>query len=246
MNRQAAQVLVVDDDPLTCRLIEFLLQSQGYGAIVTHDPQAALSLIQNEEPNLVLLDVQLPKVDGFTVMRHLKRHRQNLPVIMLTAKAEMADRLTGLEAGADDYIVKPFEPAELLARVKAVLRRSQRQLAASMDTRVSENGVELDVNNLSATLPDGEVVYLTPMETRILHRLMANPNHVVSRDDLTNYAIRYIEDTSNNRIDVYVGRIRRKLGDDPNDPRYIATVRGSGYKFLSPSRLGGTSLGGDA
>lgn len=237
--QHAALVLAVDDDPLTCRMIEFLLTSQGYNVVTAHDPHSGLTQIEGKAPDLVLLDVQLPKVDGFTLMRHLKREHQNLPVIMLTARAEMQDRLTGLEAGADDYITKPFEPAELLARVKAVLRRSKRNVAASMDSTVYENGVRLDVHSLSATLPEGEVVALTPTETRILHRLMANPNAVVGRDDLTAFAVGYVADTSNNQIDVYIGRIRRKLHDDPSNPKYIVTVRGSGYKFVSPSRLGG-------
>lgn len=246
MTQQGAVVLTVDDDALTCRMIQFLLQSEGYHVRIANDPQAALSLMEQEVPDLVLLDVQLPRADGFTVMRHLKKRYQHLPVIMLTARAEMTDRLTGLEAGADDYVVKPFEPAELLARVKAVLRRSNRQLAAAMDSTVEENGIRLDVHALTACMPDGATVLLTPMEMRILHRLMANPNHVISREALTAFAIRYADDASNNRMDVYIGRIRRKLGDDPAEPRYILTVRGSGYKFLAPGRTVGAPVGSAA
>jgi len=159
---------------------------------------------------------------------------------MLTARAEMQDKLTGLESGADDYVVKPFEPAELVARVKSVLRRANRQLAATMDMLIVENGIELNIPDLTAKLPSGEKVTLTPMEMRILQRLMSSPNRVVSRDDLAMYAAGYVADTSSNQIDVYIGRIRKKLGDDPNDPKYIATIRGSGYKFLSPDRLRNT------
>lgn len=246
MKQQNAVVLTVDDDALTCRMIQFLLQSEGYTVMTANDPQAVVGCIEQEVPDLVLLDVQLPRTDGFTLMRHLKKRYQNLPVIMLTARADMADRLTGLEAGADDYIVKPFEPAEMLARVKAVLRRSSRQLTLSMDSVVEANDIRLDVHALNVTLADGSTVLLTPMEMRILHRLMANPNHVISRDALTAFAIRYVDEASNNRIDVYIGRIRRKLGDDPASPRYILTVRGSGYKFLAPARTSSVHAGSAA
>lgn len=233
MSNQAAHVLAVDDDPLTCRLIEFLLRSHGYDVATTGDPQVALGQIERRTPDLVLLDVQLPRVDGFTLMRRLKTEYAGVPVIMLTARAEMADRLTGLEAGADDYVTKPFEPAELLARVKAVLRRSQRQNAAEPDGLLERGGLRLDVRGLTVTLPDGRCIALTPTEARILHRLMSVPDRVVSREDLTNFASGFIADTSNNQIDVYVGRIRRKLGDEASEPRYIRTVRGSGYRFIA-------------
>jgi DNA-binding response OmpR family regulator len=237
MADQGALVLAVDDDALTCRLIEFLLRTHGYSVITSGDPEAALEQIRQRPPDLVLLDVQLPRVDGFSLMRHLKSEHGNMPVIMLTARAEMQDRLTGLEAGADDYVVKPFEPAELLARVKAVLRRSQRQPTREPQAHLVQDGFALDLKGLSVTLPDGRLVALTPTEARILHRLMATPNHVVSREDLATFASGYIGDASNNQIDVYVGRIRRKLGEDVASPHHIRTVRGSGYKFV-PSAAG--------
>lgn len=243
MIQDGALIIVVDDDPLTCRMIEFLLGSQGYAVTALNEAPPALQQIEHKLPDLVLLDVQLPRMDGFTAMRHLKQQYPNLPVIMLTARAEMQDRLSGLEAGADDYIVKPFEPAELLARVKAVLRRAKRNISTAADGVIAENGIRLDVHNLAATIPGGDIIPLTPTETRILHRLMANPNHVISREDLTAFAVGYGADTSNNQIDVYVGRIRRKIKDDLNNPQYIVTVRGSGYKFLSPARLTSRPMG---
>ncbi len=231
MTDQGCTVLAVDDDPLTCRLIEFLLRSNGYTVLTTGDPVAAIAQIERQLPDLVLLDVQLPRRDGFSIMRQLKAEYAQLPVIMLTARAEMPDRIAGLDAGADDYVTKPFEPAELLARVRAVLRRTQRRLLLEPEAPVSVGGIQLDIRALTVTLPHGERVAVTPTEARILHRLMATPGHVVTREDLTNFAGGYLADTSNNHIDVYVGRIRRKLGDDPTSPRYIRTVRGSGYSF---------------
>ncbi|MDP9380772.1 MAG: response regulator transcription factor [Chloroflexota bacterium] len=234
MANQGARVLAVDDDALTCRLIEFLLHGEGYDVVTTDDPEEALLDIQQNRPDLLLLDVQLPRVDGFTLMRRLKQEYSDLPVIMLTARAEMQDRVTGLESGADDYVTKPFEPAELLARVKAVLRRSRRRHSPQeTSSPLIESGWALDISSLSVTLPGGRTVSLTPTETRILHRLMATPNQVVSREDLSRFASGYVADTSNNQIDVYVGRIRRKLGEQGSSSQHIRTVRGSGYKFVT-------------
>ena len=129
MAQQDIQILVVDDDPLSCRLMEVLLAAQGYGVVTATEPELALAHLQSQAPNLALLDVQLPGVDGLTLLHEMKRRNPQLSVIMVTARAEMADRLAGLEAGADDYITKPFEPAELLVRVKANLRRSRRTAA---------------------------------------------------------------------------------------------------------------------
>ncbi len=125
MQQPGALVLVVEDDPLTCRLVEFLLASQGYGVVLANHPRAALASLQ-QQPDLVLLDVQLPEMDGLQLLSLIKVQQRNTPVIMLTARTEMPDKLEGLEAGADDYITKPFEPEELLVRVKANLRRSRR------------------------------------------------------------------------------------------------------------------------
>ena len=238
MTQQEAHILVVDDDPLTCRLIEYLLGSQDYEVKTTTDPQEAQRLIQRRMPDLVLLDVQLPKLDGLALMRRLKHEHQGLPIVMVTAKAEMRDRLAGLEGGADDYVVKPFEPAELLARVKAVLRRSKRVLVASTEQVLTEHGIKLDMQGLTVTTPEGEAVRLTPTEARILHKLMLNRNRVVSREELTEYAVGEGADTSGNHIDVYIGRLRRKLGDGAEAPRYIATVRGGGYRFHSTASAG--------
>lgn len=233
MTSRGEMVLAVDDDALTCRLIEFLLRSHGYNVLTTGDPEVALAHIERRAPDLVLLDVQLPRVDGYAVMRRLKMQHERVPVIMLTARAEMQDRLTGLEAGADDYVTKPFEPAELLARVKAVLRRTQRRaVGVAPEPYLREGGIGLNVRGLCATLPDGASVALTPTETRILQRLMATPGLVVTREELINFAGGYVADTSNNQVDVYVGRLRRKLGDDSAKPRYIRTIRGSGYSFI--------------
>ncbi|MBA2363924.1 MAG: response regulator transcription factor [Chloroflexia bacterium] len=233
MTQQGAFVLVVDDDPLMCRLVEVLLETQGHSVVTAGDYESAMAAIRARIPDLILLDVQLPSIDGFTIMRQLKRLYDAVPIIMLTARAEMQDRLMGLETGADDYVVKPFEPAELLARVKAVLRRSKKHLTYATDLVVERGGLRLDVPGMTVTNSTGQSALLTPTETRILHRLMSRPDYVISREELTSFAIGAGADTTTNHIDVYIGRIRKKIGDDTNKPRHILTVRGSGYKFQS-------------
>ncbi len=238
MTQQGALVLVVDDDPLMCRLVEVLLETQGHSVVTAGHYEAAMTAIRVRVPDLILLDVQLPSIDGFTIMRQLKRQYDAVPIIMLTARAEMQDRLLGLDTGADDYVVKPFEPAELLARVKAVLRRSKKHLTYATDLVVERGGLRLDVPGMTVTTPAGQSALLTPTETRIMHRLMSRPDYVISREELTTFAIGAGADTTTNHIDVYIGRIRKKIADDPNKPRYILTIRGSGYKFQSSSSDG--------
>ncbi len=233
MTQQGAVVLVVDDDVLMCRLVEVLLETQGHSVVTAGDYDAAMAAIRTRVPDLILLDVQLPSIDGFTMMRQLKRQYDAVPIIMLTARAEMQDRLMGLETGADDYVVKPFEPAELLARVKAVLRRSKKHLTYATDLLIERGGLRLDVPGMTVTNEAGQSALLTPTETRILHRMMSRAGYVISREELTSFAIGAGADTTTNHIDVYIGRIRKKIGDDPNKPRHILTVRGSGYKFQS-------------
>lgn len=233
-----ARILVVDDDPLTCRMVEFLLESEGYAVQAIDQAAPALRAIEEDAPDLILLDVQLPGTDGFTFLREVKRRYSRMPVIMLTARADIPDRLSGFQSGADDYVIKPFEPAELIARIRAVLRRAKQQVEALMEGVLEVNGLTLDLRALTVTLGDGAEVSLTPTEVRILHKLMANPNRVISRDQLTQYAVGYVADTSDNHIDVYIGRLRRKLSDRAAEPRYIVTVRGTGYKFMAPSDRG--------
>lgn len=236
-----ATVLTIDDDHLTCRMIQFLLEGEGFEVLMASDPQEASAHLAKVTPDLVLLDVQLPQANGFDILKRLKGHYRNLPVIMLTAKAEMPDRLAGFEGGADDYVIKPFEPAELLARVRAVLRRFGRQaLQQQRDDSVTESGVHLDIHALQLTMPNERTIELTRTETRILQKLMSNANHIISREALTDFAVGQNADTSHNQIDVYIARLRRKMQEDSTLPQYIITVRGSGYKFAGKSTIDGT------
>ncbi len=224
-----AAVLVVDDDPKIRELLRTYLAREGHRVALAGDGEEALLSAATSRPDLVLLDVMLPGMDGVEVCRRLRDESQ-VPVILLTARSGDADKVVGLDSGADDYVVKPFSPRELMARVRAQLRRHR---PAAMDEPVLVgDGLELDPNAVEVSL-DGAPLPLTPFEFRILHALMRRPGRVFSRDDLID-AIHADDDPGifDRTIDVHLGRLRRKLADDAAQPRFIATVRTVGYKFV--------------
>jgi two-component system alkaline phosphatase synthesis response regulator PhoP len=190
----------------------------------------------------VLLDVMLPGMDGFEVTRRL-RDLSQVPILLLTARSAEGDRIIGLDLGADDYVVKPFSPRELMARVRALLRRHGRPQAADEPILIAD-GLALDPNAVSATL-DGQPLELTPFEFRILLALMRRPNRVLTRDELID-ALHGDDDPGiyDRTIDVHLGRLRRKLGDDASQPRFIGTVRTVGYRFVAPVERRQPATGG--
>ncbi len=224
-----ASVLIVDDDPKIRDLLRLYVEREGHTALFAADGPSALRTAIERRPDLVLLDVMLPGLDGFEVCRRLREESQ-VPVILLTARSGDSDKVVGLDLGADDYVVKPFSPRELMARVRAQLRRHRPE---SEDEPILVSGdLELDPNAVEARV-NGRPLGLTPFEFRLLRGLMRRPGRVFSRDDLID-AIHGDEDPGifDRTIDVHLGRLRRKLRDDPDDPRYIATVRTVGYKFV--------------
>ena len=226
-----ASVLIVDDDPKIRDLLRLYVEREGHTTLFAGDGPSALSTALERTPDLVLLDVMLPGLDGFEVCRRLREESQ-VPVILLTARSGDSDKVVGLDLGADDYVVKPFSPRELMARVRAQLRRHRPE---AVDEPILVSGdLELDPNAVEARL-DGRALGLTPFEFRLLRGLMRRPGRVFSRDDLIE-AIHGDDDPGifDRTIDVHLGRLRRKLGDDADDPRYIATVRTVGYKFIGP------------
>ena len=226
------QILVVDDEAPIRELLSFNLKKSGYEVEMAADGRTALQ--KAPEADLVLLDIMLPEVDGLEVCRRLKADPQTsgIPIIMLTAKAEEIDRVLGLELGADDYVVKPFSMRELLARVKAVLRRSAKdsQSEKGREETLKIGGLRLDFSSYQAWLHD-EPIALTPKEYELLKLLVTNPGRAFSRDELLEriWGYEYYGDTRT--VDVHIRHLRAKLKDDENISKAIETVRGVGYRF---------------
>ncbi|MCD6520520.1 MAG: response regulator transcription factor [Anaerolineae bacterium] len=224
------RILAVDDDRNNLKMIAFLLREEGYEVITTDNGKEALELVDSQHPDLVILDVMMPQIDGFEVCRRI-RQTMDVPIIILSAKGETADKVLGLELGADDYLPKPFEPSELLARVRAVLRRSEISTFDDPNAAVSVSGLRLDPVGNRVILEDGRAVDLTPIEFRLLHCLMRNAGRTLSHDYLLSHAWGYDYDGYSNQIAVYIRRLRSKIEEDPANPKYITTVRGLGYRF---------------
>ncbi|MDK2816490.1 MAG: two-component system, OmpR family, alkaline phosphatase synthesis response regulator PhoP [Moorella sp. (in: firmicutes)] len=222
------KVLIVDDEPAILELVSFNLQQAGFTTVTASDGAEALQKAAKEKPDLIILDVMLPKVDGFEVCRSL-RARGNTPILMLTARREEIDRVLGLELGADDYLTKPFSPRELVARVRAILRRAaenQRQ----PDEIITIGDVVINPASHVVTVK-GKPVDLTLKEYQLLHLLAENRGRVFSREALLErlWEGEYYGDTRT--IDVHIRHLRKKIEENPNNPQYILTVRGVGYKF---------------
>jgi two-component system alkaline phosphatase synthesis response regulator PhoP len=220
-------ILVVDDELKITRLVRDYLQQAGFSVVEASDGQAAISAARRHDPDLVVLDLGLPGIDGLDVARTL-RAASAVPIIMLTARSDESDRIVGLELGADDYIVKPFSPKELVARVRALLRRVE---FSAGEAEVLEAGdVTIDIPKMRATVA-GRAIALTPSEFEIVVTLVRRPGQVFTRAQLLD-AVHGISIESYERaIDAHVKNIRRKLEPDPRRPTYLLTVHGVGYKF---------------
>ena len=220
-------ILVVEDEPKILRIVCDYLDRAGFRSVEAVDGRSALQLAQRDRPDLVVLDLGLPDMDGLDVIRRL-RERSRVPVVVLTARGEESDRLVGLELGADDYVVKPFSPKEVVARVRAVLRRTER--AAEPGRVVRAGDVTVDLDRMSVTAGE-RAVELTRTEIQLLATLARQPGRVFTRAQLLD-AIHGVEvDSYERAIDAHVKNIRRKLESDPRRPRYLLTVHAVGYRF---------------
>jgi DNA-binding response OmpR family regulator len=220
-------VLVVDDEPIVRDVVVRYLERDGFRTQTASDGDVARTLIEEREPSLVVLDVMLPGTDGLALCRWI-RGRSSLPVILLTARGEEADRIVGLELGADDYVTKPFSPRELAARVRSVLRRSN---GSSLPRETIEFGdIVLDGNSREARLT-GAVVQLTAKEFELLWFLASHPRHVFSRDQLMARVWGYESAVDTGTVTVHMRRLREKIEADPGDPRHLHTVWGVGYRL---------------
>ena len=232
MSTRATRVLVVDDDPKLCRLIRRYLEPQGFKVDVAHTGPAGLEAVLKTRPEAVILDVMLPGMDGFAVLEGI-RAKSEVPVIMLTGRGEEADRVKGLELGADDYLPKTFSPRELLARLRAVLRRSQRASAREEPELVEYKNGPLRVLPEARTAMLGDAALeLTPLEYDLLLSLIRGRGRVRSREQLLNDIAGREHAVFDRTIDVHISALRQKLGDNPKAPRFIRTVRAVGYLML--------------
>jgi two-component system, OmpR family, response regulator len=240
MSAMAGQdhILIVDDDAETRSLLQKYLQKQGYRVTAAADGKALRRAVEVGRPDLIVLDLMLPGEDGLQLCRDL-RMRSNLPVIMLTARGEETDRIVGLEMGADDYLGKPFNPRELLARIKSVLRRA-RSLPGNLERDSAKTftfaGWTLEVATRNLTAPDGVVTPLSGSEFKLLRAFLAHPHRVLSRDQLIDIMISRDAGPFDRAIDVQVSRLRQRLRDDAREPRIIKTVRGEGYVLAAEVR----------
>lgn len=224
------KILAVDDDDAIRELLTVQLKKNRYEVLLAADGEEALQKAQ-EHPDLILLDVMLPKLDGFEVCRQLKANPQTaaIPIIMLTAKAEEIDKVLGLELGADDYIAKPFSMRELMARIKAVLRRTLQSDKAS-EQKLTIGSLQLDFYSYQATMA-GKIIPLTPREFELLKLLLTNPGRAFSRDELLERVWGYDYYGDTRTVDVHISHLRTKLAADPQLAAGIETVRGVGYRF---------------
>ncbi len=222
-----AKILVVDDEARIVKLVRSYLEQAGFTVVEAGDGQTALIQARREKPDLVVLDLGLPGIDGLEVARILRRER-NTPIIMLTARIEDTDKIVGLELGADDYVTKPFNPRELVARVRAVLRRSSAAPATPETLRAG--GLVLDIGGHQATL-DGRPLDLTPTEFELLTVFLQNPGRAFTRLELLDRVQGEAYEGYERTIDAHIKNLRAKLGDNPRQPRYIQTVFGVGYKL---------------
>lgn len=229
------RVLVVEDDPDIVELLRYNLQKEGFGVAASEDGEAGLKALRSETPDVLILDLMLPKLSGLEVCKEVRRDSalEKVPIIMLTARGEESDRVIGLELGADDYVTKPFSIREMVARVKALLRRTER----TADNELTPSGETLHLGGLAidpssfAVSRDGEPVELTALEFRLLHYLASRPNRIFSRDQLLDAVWGTERFVTPRSVDVYIRRLREKIEADPVKPVFLKTKRGAGYLF---------------
>jgi DNA-binding response OmpR family regulator len=224
-----ATILVVEDETSISEVIGLYLKRAGYSVLSAADGQAAMQILDRQLPDLIVLDLMLPKVDGLAITRWL-RDKSDVPIIILTARREEADRIAGLEMGADDYVVKPFSPQELVSRVRAVLRRSGASSQPGQEKPLSFNDLNIDPSTHLVTIQGQEMV-LTVKEFDMLWLLASHPRQVFTRDQLLERVWGLSDYIDPGTVTVHVRRLREKIEDDPSNPTHIQTVWGVGYKF---------------
>ena len=224
------RILIVEDEKNIVDILSFNLTREGYETLEAYDGQAGLQLALEQNPDLILLDLMLPKMDGFDVCRNLRKENRSTPVIMLTAREEETDKVLGLELGADDYITKPFSPSELLARVDAIYRRVSLSGGGKTADEIHSGPFILNLSSRTLT-KSGNLIDLTQVEFQIMEFFMQNPNKALERSEILSniWGENYMGDVK--IVDVNIRRLRMKIEDEPSEPRYLTTVWGYGYKW---------------
>ena len=232
MTKGARRVLVVEDDPAICELVKDMLEEGGLSVFCAGNGAAGLALLQSEEPDVVILDLGLPDVEGLTLSQLFREANPGIGLIILTGRSAPVERIVGLEIGADDYVCKPFEPRELLARVRSLLRRAAAPaLAPPTRHRYRFGGFVLDVDRVSLVAPDGRPMPLSSSEFALLRAFVERPNRVLSRDQLIE--LTHVNDAPafDRSVDVQVARLRKKIDIDPSAESMVKTIRNQGYLF---------------
>ena len=224
----SSQILIVEDDPSIRLGLQRSLEFEGFTVDLARDGEEAIQRAFDKKPDLIVLDIMLPRVNGFEVCRTVRKYDSTIPIVILSAKGDEGDKVLGLELGADDYVTKPFSIRELTARIKAALRR-RKAMEGEVDTFEEEN-LRIDFGG-QTLMVDGVRRELSTREFKLLRHLIQNRGRVLSRDQILNKVWGYDYDGTPRTIDNFINKLRQKLGDDPSTPKWIQTVRGSGYKF---------------
>ncbi|MGB0346970.1 MAG: response regulator transcription factor [Balneolaceae bacterium] len=229
MPNKTLKILVVEDEPSLIFTLRDTLESEGYAVIVSEDGEQAVELVQEHKPDLMILDIMLPGKSGYDICKEVRELKYTFPIIMLTAKDQEIDKVKGLNLGADDYLTKPFGVKELLARIQARLRRAS-AYSSSTEVEVLKLGnIVIDLLESEVTMPDGTVNELTAREVELIRYLLSAGGEPVSRDELLEKVWRYEFSTNTRTVDVHISKLRAKIEEQPDDPRYLITLHGVGY-----------------
>lgn len=221
-------VVIVDDDEKLTKLLQMYFEKEGFITWVAHEGFEAIKLIREKKPDIIMLDLMLPGIDGWEICRRVRRET-DIPILMLTARDEETDRLIGLEMGADDYVTKPFSPREVVARAKVILRRSKKNAPLRTDAiKIGNLSINYERHEIRT---DGDLIDVTPTEFKIIELLTTNPGRVYTRLHIVEFIQEYAFDGYERTIDAHIKNLRRKMEDNPKEPQYILTVYGVGYKF---------------
>ncbi len=228
MSDSSKKIVIVEDEPSLIFTLQDTLENEGYEVFIAEEGQQAVEIVKRENPDLMLLDLMLPEMSGYEVCKKVRDMSYTFPIIILTARDQEIDKVTGLNIGADDYMTKPFGVKELLARIQARLRRSETYSKTKPINNLELDPVKLDLKNAKAILPDGEKE-LTTREVELIRYLAAHANEPVSRDALLENVWRYEHSTNTRTVDVHISKLRSKIEKQPDDPQYLVTLHGVGY-----------------